>query len=173
MASAFHREALKNLCRVCGKKLKSQKKETKSFKCLIKECFGHDVIGEDQSIFPSFFCHNCHTKMQNIKKGRKSDLHLAKWHAHSEVHCKTCSIYEQIRKGGRSSSKSWRPGRPKGVENFSLKDAMKLSPSKPLPDAVRKVVGHLVSIEAKQTAGNIISLPSAGSSTTGVILFLN
>ena len=69
------------------------------------------------------------------------------------------------------ANKAWRPGPPKSVENFSPKDAMQLSPSKPIPDAVRKVVGHMVSIEAKQTTGNIICPPLASSSTTGVIFF--
>ena len=168
--NTFHFEALKNLCRVCGDKLKKQKKETESFETLIKESFNHNVIGENPSIFPSFFCHNCHTKMQNIKKGKKCDLHLAKWYPHTSINCKSCLIYEKIQRGGRRSSKSWRPGRPKSAANFSLKDAMQLSPSKPIPDAVKKVVGHLVSIQAKQTTGNIISFPSTGPAT-GVIYF--
>ena len=36
-ANTFHFEALKNLCRICGNKLKKQKKETESFETLIKE----------------------------------------------------------------------------------------------------------------------------------------
>ena len=168
--NVYHQEALKKLCRICGHKLKKPSKETKIFHKIIKECFGHDIVGEDQSIFPTLFCHNCHTKMQNIKKNRKCDLHLTKWYAHS-LNCKTCLTYQNVQRGGKKSAKSWRPGRPKSAENFSLNDAMQLDPSKPIPDVVRKIVGHLVNMEAKQTTGNIISLPSAGSSPTGVICF--
>ena len=61
--------------------------------------------------------------------------------------------------------KEGQPGCPKSAANFSLKDTTQLSPSKPIPDAVKKVVGHLVSIQAKQTTGHIISFPSTGPAT--------
>lgn len=161
---SFHLKALNNLCRVCGNKLKKQKKQKTSFQKLIQECFAYDVVGEDPNVFPCWFCHNCHTKMKNIRKGRKSDLHLAKWYSHS-INCKSCLMYEKIQKGGRMANKSWRPGRPKSFENFS----------NPIPDAVRKVIGHLVSNVVNQAASNILSFSSSSLSRTRVrtYFFLN
>lgn len=91
-----------------------------------------------------------------------------KWSPHSSINCKTCDLYAKIQKGGRKPKKSsWRPGRPKAAENFTLKDVMNLSPTKPIPDAVREIVGHVVGIEYKQSTSEIMSLPSKKASAAG------
>ena len=136
--------------------------------------FSIDVSEEDTKVFPSSICHNCEIKMGHKKNGGRINLQVWKWVPHSNTSCKTCEHFCKIQKGGRKSKKSsWRPGRPKANENFTLKDVMNLSPTKPLPEAVRKIVGHVVGIECKQSADSIISLPSNTPATGGVSYSIN
>ena len=170
-----HNEILSKLCRVCGLKLKAQPKKVILCKTLFLEVFNIDVSEEDTKVFPSSICHNCEIKMGHKKNGGKSNLQVWKWVPHSNTSCKTCEHFSKMQKGGRKSKKSsWRPGRPKANENFTLTDVMNLSPTKPLPEAVRKIVGHVVGIECRQSANSpIISLPSNTPATGGVIYFIN
>lgn len=169
-----HNEILDKLCRVCGQKLKAQPKKVILCKTLFLEVFSIDVSEEDTKVFPSSICHNCEIKMGHKKNGRRINLKVWKWVPHSNTSCKTCEHFCKIQKGGRKSKKSsWRPGRPKANENFTLKDVMNLSLTKPLPEAVRKIVGHVVGIECKQTADSIISLPSNTPATGGVSYSIN
>ena len=148
MASVSHNNALEQLCRLCGSLLKRKYGKTQ-MEADIKTYVNIDVSKEDVSIYPSSVCLNCNNKLTKLKKGKSTNLVPVEWHRH-KGDCPTCSLLLQMKKGGRKS-KPVNFGQPKSLSSMTLADVMSLDPKRPIPQAVKNVVGHVIKIETSRS----------------------
>ncbi len=99
-AMDHHQSIIKNLCRVCGKKVKSytHDKSTDMCKSLLYAAFGIEVTSEPDDVYPPSVCHSCYRTMQKIEKGRqsrvvfKTQLSISSWTPHTDTEpCQVCN----------------------------------------------------------------------------------
>lgn len=98
--SVEHINYLADLCRICGEKLsKSKASKEISYVCatniqFLEEAFGINVEKDVKEVHPTRFCKKCH-----LTHSRTPVF----WEPHQEEECKTCSLANFIKKGGRPS----------------------------------------------------------------------
>ena len=154
-----HKTALDQLCRLCA--CLPKRKFSKFDKAdELKKYFDIDALKEDSCIYPTSLCLNCFGKVSKLEKGKSSNLSPVSWHKHSDT-CETCDPIQQLKKGGRKARSNIHYGRPKSLHNMTLADVMSLDSKRPIPQAVKNAVGHIVSIETKKSSGphKIIAFP--------------
>ena len=155
-----HNSALDQLCRLCA--CLPKRKFSKIDKADgLKKFFDIVAHKEDQCIYPSSLCLNCFRKISKLEQGKSSNLSPVSWHKHSDV-CDTCERIQQLKKGGRKAKLKIHHGRPKSsLHNITLADVMSLDFKRPIPQAVKNAVGHIISMETKKSSdlNKMISLP--------------
>lgn len=107
-------KTLQTLCRICTKKLgrvsydsSTTPTQKESDKMLIEETFG--PLTDNPAIHPPRFCNSCFLTMKRMwtasQKGTvyRTSLSLHSWteHLDGDGSCKTCSMAEGRKKGGR------------------------------------------------------------------------
>ena len=89
MADA-HREALKTLCRTCGKTLKKDSKSTNDLRPDILQYFFIDISSDTNDVHPCMICSSCISAIRNCKnRGSTPQLSPLQWIPHRE-NCNTC-----------------------------------------------------------------------------------
>ncbi len=86
-----HQSIIKNLCRVCGKAIKTymHTKNTDVCKSLLYTALGIEVTSEAEDVYPPSVCHNCYRTMQKIEKSKesrvafKTKLSISTWAPHT------------------------------------------------------------------------------------------
>ncbi|XP_063968041.1 uncharacterized protein LOC129280719 isoform X1 [Lytechinus pictus] len=108
-----HADFLKVLCRLCGKRIRSNRgwAYMKYKKILAK--LGLDPACEDPDIHPEFVCHGCHLRLF-YKKGKAAKTYgEITWKRHTDDGaCQTCKKGENAQRSGRRKKKI-RTGRPR------------------------------------------------------------
>ena len=154
-----HKTALDQLCRLCACLPKRQFSKLDKADDL-KKFFDIDALKEDSGIYPSSLCLNCFGKVSKLEKGKSSNLSPVYWHNQSDT-CETCDRIQQLKKDGRKAKSKIHYDRSKSLHNMTLADVMSLDSKRPIPQAVKNAVGHIVCIETKKSSdpNKIIAFP--------------
>lgn len=91
-----HKERLKNLCRVCGRKpTRGYVHKKCSDKCqgVLSSVLGIEVSTEPENIYPPGVCNGCYLILRQKQKGdiRATNLTPHTWLPHSEEECQICT----------------------------------------------------------------------------------
>lgn len=92
-----HKECLKNICRLCRKRIKiykgyTKKKECTKFKSEILDIFTYDIANDDSSKHPEYICHRCRRTMLSYQKScfLVFPVDMAEFNEHNIDNCNVC-----------------------------------------------------------------------------------
>lgn len=98
----YHRNELKKVCRVCGKRLNKAKGRDRSYvveakKEELDQVFGLDTSTDSPDIHPPKFCHLCMVYIRSWRQrgggGLQSLSRVYKWTAHNEQECTVSNLF--------------------------------------------------------------------------------
>lgn len=112
----YHLEALGNLCRFCGEKVKEDRVTTDTLLAAkeINAIWDISIWKDDRDRHPTHICHKCFRKVRHFRSGsrtynKNADFQSPSWEKHSRTGpCDTCNLYKDLRLGSRGNKNKFK-----------------------------------------------------------------
>ncbi|XP_072015499.1 uncharacterized protein [Amphiura filiformis] len=97
-----HQNAVRQMCRVCGQRLKTWCARASSKAAQIKATYNVDTSRDEANVHPQHLCKCCDADLYKATSSREV---IYFWESHNDVKCQTCEMYRKQAIGGRPKKK--------------------------------------------------------------------